>query len=319
MIKVGIMGARQEDAGELLRILIHHPETDIISLHAPAFAGRSVAACHHGFIGEEIVSFSDSIDPSALDVLFIAEDSEAADDIVQRAEEWPGLHIIDMSARRIHRLAAGGFEYGLSEINRKPLVRGARLAVVPTPAAALAMIALHPLALNQLIDSDLEISVAAPADMAASLDPGAIATEIATMIAKSQTGYSGKVHVRIIPSDMTRTMRVLTMMKSPLSIEEVDNLFETIYDDHNFVFTSLSQIDNSEVEGTQKCIVCFDKPGAGLLALETVGDSHMRGGAGDATHVMNLFFALDEKVGLTLKPSVFGRRSDSEQHTSWFA
>lgn len=319
MIKVGIIGARHEDAGELLRILVHHPETEIMTLHAPSVAGRSVAACHHGFIGEKIVNFTDSIDPSTLDVLFVAEDSELSDEIIRRVEEWPELHIIDMSSQRLHHLEAAGFEYGLSEINRKPLVRGARLAVVPSAAAALAMISLHPLALNQLIESEIEISVAAPSDVADSIDAKSVADEVAQMLTRTQTDFKGNVSVRVISSDMGRTMRVLSLLKSPLSIEEVDNLFDGVYDDHHFVFTSLSHVDNREVEGTQKCIVSFDKPGAGLLGLEAVGDCHMRGGAGDATHVMNLFFALDEKVGLTLKPSIYGNRSKTEQNASWFA
>ena len=60
MIKVGIIGAETPDAGELLRLLILHPEVDILSLYAPAWTGRMVASRHHGFIGEDIVNFSDS-------------------------------------------------------------------------------------------------------------------------------------------------------------------------------------------------------------------------------------------------------------------
>ena len=51
MIKVGIIGADTPDAGEMLRLLIHHPEVEIHSLYAPAWAGRMVASRHHGFMG----------------------------------------------------------------------------------------------------------------------------------------------------------------------------------------------------------------------------------------------------------------------------
>lgn len=319
MIKVGIIGAHQEDAGELLRILIHHPEVDIKYLYAPSYSGRSVTACHHGFIGEDVVGFSDTLNLSDLSVVFIADNYDLTTDLLQRIEEWPELHIIDMSPGRFHRLEANGFEYGLSEINRKPLVRGARLAIVPSSTAAMALVALHPLALNQLLDSDIEISVVASENIANEIDVNMTAMEVSAMIAKSQSNYPGKVYVKIISSDLVRTIRVQVLMKSPLAIAEVNNIFNSVYDDHSFMFPSLSRVDDREVEGTHKCIVSFDKPGAGLLSLETVGDCHMRGGAGDAVHVMNLFFALDEKVGLTLKPSVFGNKSDSRPQTSWFA
>ncbi len=319
MIKVGIIGADQPDAGELLRLLIHHPEVDIVALQSQSWAGRRVEARHHGFIGENIVNFTDSLNPSKLSIVFIADDSEAGESLLEMTEELPDLRIVDMSPERLDHLERFGMEYGLSEANRKPLVRGAKQAAIPTAAASLAVISLYPLALNRQLGSDLDVIVHAPVSIASDLAKGSLAREIMSAIQRVQNDFAHNVNVRVVPVSSGRSMKVTTLLKSPLGVAEVENLFENVYDDHSFTFTTDAHIERSEVEGTQKCIVSIQKPGAGLLELAAVGDAHMRGGAGDAVHVMNLLFALDEKVGLSLKPSCFGDENEEGKSVSWFA
>ncbi len=318
MIKVGIIGADSPDAGELLRLLILHPEVEILSLYAPAWAGRMVGSRHHGFMGENIVNFSDRFNPSELDIVFIADDSELGNDLLQNSSSHPELRIVDMAPSRMDRCDGNGMEYGLSEANRKPLVRGARIAVVPTPAASLALIALYPLAMNLLLNSDIEIAIHAAPEVLATINKVSLNKEISTFIQKTQNSFNGKLHITLNPCESGRSMKVSSVLKSPLAIAEVSNIYDSVYDDHNFTFTSLSEINRIEVEGTHKCIITIQKPGAGLLEVTTVGDCHIRGGAGDALHIMNLFFALDEKVGLHLKPSCFDPDTRNKS-VSWFA
>lgn len=320
MIKVGIIGAETPDAGELLRILINHPEIDIRTLYAPAWSGRMVSSRHHGFLGENIVNFTDVIDPNHLDIIFLLDDSEKGTSLLLNSDSYPDLRLIDLSPSRIERWENFGLEYGLSEVNRKPLVRGARIAVVPSPAASLALISLYPLALNDLMKSDIDISILSPRDVVPSINVSALSHEIEVFLQKTQNDFDGKVTIHVASRDSGRSMRVSALLKSPLAIAEVNNIFESVYDDHNFTFTNFSDIERDEIEGTHKCIVSIKKPGAGLLEVTAVGDCHLRGGAGDAVHIMNLFFALDEKVGLQLKPSCFGvDKTDGDKSVSWFA
>lgn len=320
MIKVGIIGAETPDAGELLRILHHHPEVEIKTLYSPSWAGRLVSARHHGFIGEEIGNFTEKIDLNKIDILFISDDSEKGVLVLRHSEELPELRIVDMSPGRFSRWEGFGLEYGLSEVNRKPLVRGARLAVLPTPIASLALIALYPLALNILLTSDIEITVEAPKEFLDSVNKREVTDEITGFLARTQKSFSSKVELNLVARHSGRSMRVTCTLKCPLAIAEVDKVYESVYDDHNFTYISHSGVNRNEVEGTHKCVLTFEKPAAGLLEVSALGDYHMRGGAGDATHVLNLLFALDEKVGLYLKPSLFG---DEDAHSnnpgSWFA
>lgn len=319
MIKIGIVGADSPQAGELLRILVNHPEVDIVSLYAPGMAGREISSCHHGFIGERALTFTDKLNPSKLNAVFITDDSDMGRNIVDRLEEWPELRIINLSPSRFENWENSDMEYGLSEINRKPLVRGAKTAILPSAAAAVALIALYPLASNLLLASDIDIEISAPASLQ-SPDSKHIAAEISRQLKKYQTGFEGNVNVRFSKGNSARGIHAKVSMKCPLSAMEVDKFFEAIYDDHNFTFMTMEQVDEKEVEGTQKCVVSFCKPGAGLLEINAVADAFMRGGAGDAVHMLNLLFALHEKVGLHLKSSVFGDFPQIvSKQTSWFA
>ncbi|MBD5357055.1 MAG: hypothetical protein HDR88_08650 [Bacteroides sp.] len=319
MIKVSIVGADSPQAGELLRILVNHPEVDIISLYSPGMAGREVSCCHHGFIGERTLSFTDKIDPVKLDAVFIANDSEMGRQIVERREEWENLRVINMAPSRFDHWENSDMEYGLSEINRKPLVRGAKAAIIPSAPAAVALISLYPLAANLLLSSDIDIEIISPPFL--KLPPKQkVEEEICRQIKKYQTGFEGKISIRYSKGVSERGIRAKVSMKCPLSVMEVNKFFESIYDDHNFTFMTMEPISDKEVTGTQKCVVSFCKPGAGLIEIETVADGFLRGGAGDAVHMLNLLFALHEKVGLHLKSSVFGdSESLSSKQTSWFA
>lgn len=320
MIKIGIIGADKPDAGELLRLLLNHPEVEVETLFSPSLSGRQVSSCHHGFIGERIMNFTDRLDLSKLDVIFIADDSQTGRNVIEKALEMEQLRVIDLSPGRFDDWSTMEMEYGLSEINRKPLVRGARMAIVPTPIASLALIALHPLATNLLLPSEISLTVVVPEGVAKLIEQKKVSEEIIRQLKHAQNSFEGNINMRIIPEGSGRTMKVIATMVCPLAIAEIDRIFNSIYDDHSFAFTSLSKVGGEEVEGTQKCIVSFCKPGAGLIEIEIVGDCHMWGGAGDALHAMNLLFALHEKVGLNLKTSRFGDyREASSRQTSWFA
>lgn len=320
MIKVGIIGAHTPPAGELIRLLIHHPEVDIVSLHSSVFSGRQASACHYGLIGESLPNFTDKINPAKLDIIFLADDSRLSQEIVTRTEEWPELRLVDLSSSRLHNREANGMEYGLSEANRKPLVRGARMAAVASSAAAASLIALYPLALHLLLNSDIEIKAALPSDMLQTTDPEEVAGEIAAQLAKAQSSFSGTVNVKFDSSHEPRGMKVVINFKGTVSASELAEVYDSVYDDHSFTFTGLSDAEIPEVSGTQKCIVAFNKPTADTVQLTAVADPRMRGGAGDAVHLLNLLFALDEKVGLHFKPSAYASKiTKSPGEASWFA
>lgn len=305
MIKVGILDADSAVAGEIIRIMILHPETEIVSLLAPNLTGRTVSSFHHGLIGESPLVFTEKINPENLDFLIVPELSDLARSVVSQLKGYEDLKIAALSNTQIEDENLKEFVTGLSEINRKTLVRGARLAIIPSPAILPALIALGPLANFLLLNSDIYISVSLPQDLA---DKVNVKTEIEALhdeIMKRQTSFNNNISLNIAGTTNRRESVTEINMKNSLPLEEIEKIYDQIYDDHNFTFISRSDISPKEVEGTQKTIICLDKPDSFTLKIKVLSDARMRGGAGDVVHIMNLFFGLHEKTGLTFKSSVF--------------
>lgn len=302
MIKAGITGADSKAAGELIRILVNHPDVEIMSLSAPDSRGHKVAARHHGLIGELDMEFSDRQDLGKLDVVFICSEKEEAEQFLSliEAAKYPDLRIIDMSGAAAGR---DGFICGVSELFRKPMVRGAKTVFIPPAEASAALISLYPLAANLLLQGDIEIALSLPENVSAGLASGEIAAEA---IRSVQNSFSGNINFSVSENpEEARGMKMRTVIPMQLSLPDVLDLYENIYDDHNFTFLTSRSVSSREAAGTHRCILTLSKPEAGKLQIEAVADAHLRGGAGDAVHCMNLLFGLHERTGLSLKTSAF--------------
>lgn len=317
MLKTGIYGADTPAAGELIRLLVNHPDVDITQLYAPTLKGENVSTRHHGLIGERPLKFTDRFDAGTLDVLFLcrADNTTARilsteKELQQRGEELSEgrkrpLRIIDLTGLHIGDYEESGLEYGLSEINRKPLVRGARRSVVPTPQASIALVSLYPIATHLLLNGDLHIRFTLPAGASDEWDTMAACHDITRQLSKIQSSYGGNVEGSVEKGDQSRSLRMLTEIPCSLRLEDVTSLYDSIYDDHNFTWIIHTTPDTKEVEGTQKCIISLTKPDSSTLRIESVADCRMRGGAGEAVHQMNLLCGLHERTGLRVKSSAF--------------
>lgn len=306
MVKVGIIGADSPLAGEIIRILIYHPETEIVSLYAPSLMGRNASSLHHGLIGETQFNFSDKINPDDTDLFIVCQKDELSSQLISALPELEEMKVISFGTDMIQDDSEEKFEIGLSEINRKALVRGARQAYIASPVAVPALIALAPLANYLLLNSDIEIEISLPGDIVSQLIPEKEESLIKSLLQERQTSFNGKIKMKISPDETSeRTSLTKVSLNNSLSIEEIEKIYEQTYDDHNFTFLSRKGALSEEVEGTQKTLISIDKPTPDILELKVVADSRMRGGAGDAVHVLNLFFGLHEKTGLYLKPNSY--------------
>lgn len=306
MIRAGIAGADTPMSGELIRILVNHPDVELEAAYAPGKAGRSVAAVHHGLQGDCELEFSPDINPGKLDVIFIDAHSEVADRFRMNTDRWPELRIIDMSHCPSLDFEALEMAYGLPEINRKQLVRGCRRAVVPRSVAAAAIIGLYPLARHLLLKDDIEVAYACPPDIDTEEKTEMVRREILHVLRKTQNSFCGDIRMRRLQEEVSeRGLKVEIDIPCSLEISEVFKIYGDIYGDHNFTFMTSSLMPGYEVEGTQKTLVTLQKQVPDRLLVSVVADSRMRGGAGDAVHIMNLLFGLHERTGLNLKTHKF--------------
>lgn len=300
MIKVGIAGADTRTAGELIRLLLGHPDIVLSVIEAPTHPGLSVSALHHGLLGEMPLLFSGTLDPAVVDVVFLCNSTSALT-FPQLYNHFRKLRIIDLTDSLGSDPENSEAVLGLSELYRKPLVRGARAASIPAPIPAVALIALYPLASHMLLNDSLHLKIEAPDDMCTPQTIQKAVSVITHRLEMLQPSFRHSVEIIALPWSHPRALRVSFTLKCSLALEEIARIYDNIYDDHNFTFIIGQPARACEVAGTQKCLIALRKSDANILDVDIVADCRMRGGAGDAIHVMNLLFGLHEKVGLSLK------------------
>lgn len=304
MIKVAISGADSPEAGELVRILVNHPDVELKALIAPALEGKDITTAHHGLIGEPPMRFCSGL-PEKIDVLFVCGSSLSVSDFRLLRVSRVKLKII-----LLHPIE-GEFSddeeipvYGMPEINRKPLVRGALSAVVPTPLASLALVPLYPLAYNLLLNGDLSLRYYLPFFLSDAGSSEKAKEEIRRELTHAQRSFTGSIEIASARTASERGAELEVEIRCPIDMEHISE-FYAMYDDHHFAFPVTSPVSINDVEGTDKCIFTMSKPERDTLRIHAVADPRMRGGAGEAVHIMNLLCQLHEKTGLALKASRF--------------
>lgn len=303
MIKVGVLGGETQMAGELIRLLVHHPEVDLTSIISPSLYGKQVNRFHRGIIGDTDIRFSKDLEPDKLDVLFVTipwdfDLNNLSDDLrvvfVGKASE----------SKSLDRFQDLNMVTGVSEVFRKPLVRGARIAMVPSPLLAVSLISLFPLALHLLLNDTLKIRIRVPSVFYNPDLNNEIERDLIEILGAFQLSFEKLDYISVKPSDLLRSITVEIEMSCGISTEEIERVYENTYDDHNFAFPVKFDPAPTEVAGTQKCLIFISKPSENILRIKSVADSYMRGGAGDAIHAMNLLFGLYEKTGLSFPASM---------------
>ncbi|MDE7440815.1 MAG: hypothetical protein K2M69_01445 [Muribaculaceae bacterium] len=316
MIKVAISGADTPVAGELIRILVNHPDVEIVSLIAQGHEGKQLQSIHHGLLGEVSLTFSGSFKPSSANILFIADPNVKASEIYRLRKAYPELKVValnppvndieqeDEKAETENEENTPELVFALPEINRKPLVRGAGSAVIPNPVSSLALVPLYPLALNMLLSGDITFNISAPEDIITEENLTRSIREIADSLTEAQRSFHGDIKFHVLPPTSKRGIELTVSIPCPLDMEHTLKAFD-IYDDHNFSFAVTTPVKLDDVKGTEKIIFSLSLTKDGQLQIHSVADGRLRGSAGEAVHVMNLMFGLHEKTGLYLKPYAF--------------
>ena len=300
MIKVAVWGGGKIAAGELIRILLLHPEVELIGIVSHSLQGESVQNHHYGLKGEKEIRFVSNLDLSGLDVLFVA--GEFPEELLAKIpESYSDLKVIGFDRDLIGNLAGSELTApALSEIFRKNLVRGARYSFVISPVASLILISLFPLAKNLLLNKDITIEVQSPLALSG-VDKEKTEKEVSDILSEIQNSFDENIQINFLPSSEKRGMAMKCTLRCAVPLNEVEGLYEGIYDDHNFTFLTEGEVSVQDIAGTQKCLIKLSKPNEETLVVESVADPMMRGSAGDAVHAMNLLLGLYEKIGLSFR------------------
>ncbi|MGZ4047730.1 MAG: N-acetyl-gamma-glutamyl-phosphate reductase [Bacteroidia bacterium] len=318
-VKVGIVGAAGYTGGELIRILINHPDVEIVFAHSKSRSGKFIYEVHTDLICDTDLKFTNEL-TDAIDVLFLCVGHGESKKFISENVINDKIKIIDLS--RDFRLEPSEFIYGLPELNREEIKNADKIAN-PGCFATCIQLALLPLAKHELLKSDIHIS-ATTGSTGAGQSLNATShfswrqnnlsvykafehqhlNEIGQSIKQLQTCFENEIYFIPYRGSYTRGIFASAYTECDLSLEEIKKMYETYYSMHPFVQVSENAIDLKQVVNTNKCIIHLEKHKEKLLITNCI-DNLLKGASGQAVQNMNLMFGLEERAGLKLKASFF--------------
>ena len=333
MVKVGILGAAGYTGGELIRLLINHPEAEIVFANSESNAGNLVAEVHEGLYGETDLKFTAEMPFDQVDVIFFCFGHGKSEAFLKEHNVPENVKIIDLAqdfrlapetvvATQQPTPAAHDFVYGLPEINESKIAVAQHVAN-PGCFATCIQLGLLPAAKMGLINSDVSVN-AITGSTGAGQKPGATThfswrnnnmsiykafnhqhvPEIRQSLKQTQGYFDAAIDFIPYRGDFARGIFATEVVKTDKPIEEIVAGYKEFYKNAKFTHYVDKAIDLKQVVNTNKGLVHVDKYGDKLLITSCI-DNLLKGAVGQAVQNMNIMFGLDQTAGLKLKPSAF--------------
>jgi N-acetyl-gamma-glutamyl-phosphate reductase len=315
-IQVGIIGGAGYTGGELLRILINHPQAEIAFVNSQSQAGKPVYSTHKDLFGETDLRFTDELPFDKADVLFLCSGHGQSVKFLEENSVPSSVKIIDLSTD--FRDESAGFVYGLPELQKERISAATKIAN-PGCFATSIELALLPLAADGLLQDDVHVSAvtgstgagqALSATSHFSWRNNNISIykafthqhlkEIGQTIRSLQSDFSDEVNFVPYRGNFTRGIMANVYTRFEGDLEEALRRYAAFYQDAAFTHVSAEEIDLKMVVNTNKCILQLQKHGKNLL-ITSIIDNLVKGASGQAVQNMNLMFGLNETAGLQLK------------------
>ena len=325
MISIGIIGGSGYTAGELIRILMFHPNAKLDFVYSTTNAGKPLSFAHHDLMGDIEMNFTNTINPN-VDVVFLCLGHGKSISFLETNQFSDATKIIDLGndfrLTKDKDFKGKSFVYGLPELNKAD-IKNAQYIANPGCFATAIQLALLPLASNGLLNDDVHINATTGSTGAG---VGLSATshfswrnnnfshykvfehqhlgEINQSIKQLQADYTDELIFVPNRGDFPRGIFATLYTKSEESLEDLVAKYQTFYADQPFVTVTTTDINMKQVVQTNKCIISLLKKGNRLLITSTI-DNLLKGASGQAVQNMNLVFGLEETTGLHLKPCGF--------------
>lgn len=324
-LQVGIVGGAGYTAGELIRLLLNHPETNINFVFSTSNAGNKLYKVHQDLVGSTEISFTSEINVD-VDVLFLCLGHGNSTAFLQKNSFSDNTKIIDLS-NDFRLLADKNFQgkefvYGLPELD-KETIKKAKYIANPGCFATALQLAILPLAANGLLKDDVHINAVTGATGAGtSLSATTHFTwrdnnfshykafnhqhlgEINQTVNQLQSDFNSEINFMPNRGDFSRGIFATTYTKFEDSIEDATKIYKEYYKDAAFTFVSDESIFLKQVVNTNKCLIQLEKHGNKLLITSTI-DNLLKGASGAAIQNLNLMYGFEETLGLNLKANYF--------------
>jgi N-acetyl-gamma-glutamyl-phosphate reductase len=340
MIKIGILGAAGYTGGELIRLLINHPEAEIVFANSESNAGNKIYDVHEGLLGDTELTFTDEMPFDKVDVVFFCFGHGKSEQFLKEHTIPDHVKIIDL-AQDFRLKGDHDYVYGLPEVNKTQIAKCKHLAN-PGCFATCIQLGLLPAAKHGLIKNDVSVN-AITGSTGAGQKPAATthfswrsdnfsvyklfthqhlheicetlntlrptnAPEVVDTLNEGFNIAGDKVTIDFIPyrGDFARGIfctEVITLDKAA-DADEIVSFYKEFYKDAAFTHYSDKAIDLKQVVNTNKALVHVDVFGRKIVVTSMI-DNLLKGAVGQAVQNMNIMFGINERTGLNLKPSAF--------------
>ncbi len=338
MVRVGILGAAGYTGGELIRLLLNHPEVEIVFANSESNAGNKVYDVHEGLLGETELEFTSEMPFDKVDVVFFCFGHGKSEAFLKEHSIPANVKIIDL-AQDFRIKGDHDYVYGLPEIHKEEIAKCQHLAN-PGCFATCIQLGLLPLAKAGLLTKDIAVN-AITGSTGAGQKPGATThfswrnnnfsvyklfthqhlheicqtlnelkpASAPHVIDTLDEGYEADgITVDFIPyrGDFARGIfctEVVTLETSP-TVSDIVALYKNFYEQAAFTHYSDKALDLKQVVNTNKALVHVEVFGKKVVITSMI-DNLLKGAVGQAVQNMNIMFGLDEKAGLNLKASAF--------------
>ena len=322
MIRIGILGAAGYTGGELIRLLLNHPEAQIVFANSESNAGNLVTDVHEGLYGDTDLRFTSEMPFDQVDVVFFCFGHGNSEQFLREHTIPANVKIIDLA--QDFRLAApdNNYVYGLPEINRERIAAAQHVAN-PGCFATCIQLGLLPAAKLGIVKGDIAVN-AITGSTGAGQKPGATThfswrnnnmsiykafchqhvPEICQSLKQVQGELDAEIDFIPYRGDFARGIFATEVVKTDMPIEQIVEAYKDFYKDAAFTHYVDKVIDMKQVVNTNKALIHCDKFGNKLLITSTI-DNLLKGAVGQAVQNMNIMFGVEETMGLRLKGSAF--------------
>lgn len=322
-INVGIVGGAGYTAGELIRLLLNHPNVNINFVHSKSNTGKHLYDIHNDLFGDTVLLFVEEIS-NDVDVIFLCVGFTEARKFLQENNLKSSTKIIDLShdfrLEGSNNFEDRNFVYGLPELNKEQIILAKNIAN-PGCFATCIQLGLLPLAKEKLLSTIHTTGITGSTGAGQALQSTShfswrsnniqayktLSHQHDDEIKQSLTQIQQReVLLNFIPwrGDFARGIFVTSYCETDLSLDDANDLFKTFYKPHPFVHVSDVMIDLKQVVNTNKCVLHIEKVNTQIV-IHSVIDNLLKGASGQALQNMNLMFGLREETGLHLKASKF--------------
>src|SRR5476651_1776705 len=324
-IRAGIIGGAGYTGGEMLRILVNHPNVDTAFVNSSSNAGNFVYDVHTDLFGDTDLKFTGELSTD-IDVLFLCVGHGDAKKFLEANAIPDAVKIIDLSQdfrlAESSKLKAKSFIYGLPELNRDA-IKSAQNIANPGCFATCLQLGLLPLAAKGLLNNEVHISATTGSTGAGqSLSATSHFTwrndnlsvykvfnhqhlnEIGQSLKQLQPVFNQELSFVPYRGDFTRGILASIYTESTLTEDDALKLYEDYYAGHPFTHVTNRSIDLKQVVNTNKVFLQVKKIDNKLFIVSIL-DNLLKGASGQAVQNMNLMFGLDECAGLRLKATGF--------------